>query len=193
MNPVVTSAAAAPKSGRFVLRMPPALHAQLQDAARAGGLSLNAYCVRQLAAAGFGVAGDEDVKSLVTRARTVAGDALVAVVLHGSWVRGEAALASDVDALIVVESRLALSRALYRAWDDEPIAWRGRRVDPHFVHPAAEGRFSGLWAEMALDGLVLFERDWKLSAHLTRIRRAMAAGRLVRRVVHGQPYWTETV
>ena len=191
MNPVVTSAAAAPKSGRFVLRMPPPLHGQLQDAARAGGLSLNAYCVRQLAAAGAGVAGDEDARSLVTRARTVAGDALVAVVLHGSWVRGEATPASDVDALIVVEPSLALSRALYRSWDAHPVTWRGHRVDPHFAHPAAEGRFSGLWAEAALDGLVLFEREWRLSAYLARVRRAIAAGRLVRRVVHGQPYWTE--
>lgn len=188
----MTSAAATPKSGRFVLRMPPALHARLQDAARESGLSLNAYCVRRLAAADPGGAGDEEATSLVARARAVAGDALVAVILHGSWARGEAAPASDVDALIVVESRLALNRALYRAWDAEPVTWRDRRVDPHFVHPAAEGRFSGLWAEMALDGIVLFEREWKVSAYLARVRRAVAAGRLVRRVVHGQPYWTET-
>ena len=181
-----------PKSGRFVLRMPPALHAALQGAARESGLSLNAYCVQQLAAAGLGVAGDEDVTSLVARARAVAGDALSAVILHGSWVRGEATPSSDVDALIVVDSRLALSRALYRAWDAEPVTWRRRRVDPHFVHPAADGTFSGLWAEAALDGLVLFEREWKLSAYLAQVRRAIAAGRLVRRVVHGQPYWTET-
>ena len=58
--------------------------------------------------------------------------------------------------------------------------------------PAAEGRFSGLWAEVALDGLVLLEREWSLSEHLARVRRAIAAGRLVRRVVHGQPYWRET-
>lgn len=192
MNPVVTSAVAPPKSGRFVLRMPPALHARLQDAARECGLSLNAYCVRRLAAAGPGVAGDEEVASLVARARAVAGDALAAVVLHGSWARGEASPGSDVDALIVVDSRLALSRSLYRAWDAEPVTWRDHRVDPHFVHPVGEGRFSGLWAEMALDGIVLFEREWNVSAYLARVRRAIAAGRLVRRVVHGQPYWTET-
>ena len=186
------SAAASPKSGRFVLRMPPALHAALEAAARRSGLSLNAYCVRRLAAAGSGAGGDEEATSLVARACAVAGDALSAVVLHGSWVRGEAASASDVDALIVVDSRLALNRALYRAWDAEPVTWRDRRVDPHFVHPVGEGRFSGLWAEMALDGIVLFEREWKVSAYLARVRRAIAAGRLVRRLVHGQPYWTET-
>ena len=188
----MTSSSGQPKSGRFVLRMPAALHAALDGSARASGLSLNAYCVRQLAAASLGVVGNEDVTSLVARARGVAGEALSAVVLHGSWVRGEATPTSDVDTLIVVDSRLALSRALYREWDAQPVTWRGRRVDPHFVHAAAEGQFSGLWAEMALDGIVLFERDWRLSAHLARIRRAIAAGRLVRHVVHGQPYWTET-
>lgn len=188
----MTSLSDPPKSGRFVLRMPPTLHAALQSAARASGLSLNAYCVRQLEAVGIGVTGDEDATSLVAHARAVAGDSLSAIVLHGSWARGEATASSDVDALIVVDSRLVLSRALYRAWDAEPVTWRGRRVDPHFAHPASEGEFSGLWAEMALDGIVLFERDWKLSARLSRIRRAIAAGRLVRRVVHGQPYWAET-
>ena len=148
--------------------------------------------MRQLAATGLGVVANEDVTSLVARAREVAGEALSAVALHGSWVRGEATATSDVDSLIVVDSRLALNRALYREWDAEPITWRGRRVDPHFVHPAEEGQFSGLWAEMALDGIVLFERDWRLSAHLSRIRLAIAAGRLVRRIVHGQPYWTKT-
>ena len=189
----MTSTRAQPKSGRFVLRMPPSLHSALDGAARASGLSLNAYCVRQLAAAGLGAAGDEDASALVTRARTVAGDALSAVLLHGSWVRGEATLASDVDALIVVDSGLPLNRDLYRRWDTQPITWRGRRMDPHFVHPASEdGQVSGLWAEVALDGIVLYECDWKVSVHLAKIRRAIAAGQLVRRVVHGQPYWTET-
>ena len=187
----MASVAESPRSGRFVLRMPPALHGALQQAARETGLSLNAYCVRRLAAAGSGAAGDEDVAALLARARTVAGDALKAVVLHGSWVRGEAASASDVDALVVVEPRVALTRALYRAWDAAPVTWRGRSVDPHFVHRAVDGKISALWAEAALDGVVLFERDWEMSAYLAGVRHAIAGGRLVRRVVHGQPYWTE--
>ena len=38
---------------------------------------------------------------------------------------------------------------------------------------------------------MLFDRDERLPAYLARGRRAIADGRLVRRVVHGQPYWTE--
>ena len=69
--------------------------------------------------------------------------------------------------------------------------WQGRPVDPHFVHPPDEKVASGLWGEVAVDGIVLFERNWRLSAHLARVRRAIAEGKLVRRLVHGQPYWTE--
>lgn len=181
-----------PKSGRFVLRMPPALHAALDGAAQAGGLSLNTYCVRHLATAGLGIVGDKDVTSLVGHAHAVVGDALSGIVLHGSWIREEATPSSDVDALIVVDSGVVLRRALYRAWDAEPIVtWRSRRLDPHFVHPPEDGEISGLWAEVALDGMVLLDRDWKLAAHLARIRHAIAAGRVVRRVVHGHPYWKE--
>lgn len=92
--------------------------------------------------------------------------------------------------MVVVDRQVALTRALYRAWDRSPVLWEGHRVEPHFVRlPRPESDPSGFWAELALDGVVLFDRDWELSRHLARVRRAIAAGRLVRRVVHGQPYW----
>ena len=187
----MTSHDTAAKSGRFLLRMPPPLHAALEGAARTAGLSLNEYCVRRLATAGLST-GDADAVALVSRAGAVAGDALAGVLLHGSWVRGDATTTSDVDAIVVVEPRVRLNRTLYRTWDEQPVTWQGRRVDPHFVHPAAADAFSGLWAEAAIDGLVLFDRDGRLSASLARVRRAIAEGRFVRRVVHGQPYWVET-
>jgi predicted nucleotidyltransferase len=178
------------RSGRFVLRLPPALHGALQAAARAGGLSLNEYCVRRLAAGGPGLAADESAAALVAAAADLVGDALVAVVVYGSWARNEATATSDLDVLVVVEPRVALTRSLYRKWDKAPVTWHGRLVDPHFVHPP-RGRISGgVWGEVAVDGVVLFERDWRLSADLADIRRSIAAGRLVRRFVHGQPYWT---
>ena len=169
--------------------MPPGLHAALEGAARAAGVSLNEYCVRRLAAAGGGQ-GDGDAAALVSRAAAVAGDGLTGVLLHGSWARGEATPTSDVDALVVVEPCVELRRALYRVWDEHPVRWRGRRVDPHFVHPPGAA-LSGLWAEAAIDGQVLFDRDGALAADLARVRRAIAEGRLARRIVHGRPYWAE--
>ena len=48
------------KSGRFALRMSPALHAALDSAARTAGLSLNAYCVQQLERPGLGAGSDRE-------------------------------------------------------------------------------------------------------------------------------------
>lgn len=175
-------------SGRFLLRMPPALHATLRAAARGAGLSLNEYCVRRLLT---GSVVHDDAAALLSRAGAVAAEHLAAVVLHGSWVRGEAASVSDVDALIVVDSALPLRRSLYREWDHFPVTWGGRPVDPHFIHLPARAALSGLWAEVATHGLTLFDRDGGLDAHLARVRAAIADGRLRRRTAHGQPYWTK--
>ena len=41
----------------------------------------------------------------------------------------------------------------------------------------------------ALPGVVLFESGLRVSAVFARVRRDIAAGRLVRRMAHGQPYW----
>jgi predicted nucleotidyltransferase len=137
------------------------------------------------------LAVDEAAAALVLRAVALAGDALVGVVLYGSWARGDATPASDVDVLVVVEPSVALTRSLYRSWDQAPVRWQGRPVDPHFLHAPMARVSGGVWGEAAIDGIVLFERDYRLSVHLARVRRAIAEGRLVRRLVHGQPYWTE--
>ena len=47
------------------------------------------------------------------------------------------------------------------------------------------------WAEIATDGFVVFERDRQVLRLLAQIRSRIASGGLVRRFVHGQPYWTE--
>jgi uncharacterized protein (DUF1778 family) len=188
----MASSAARRGSGRFLLRLSPDLHARLQAAARAQGLSLNEYCVRRLAAPATGLLLDPDAAAAVTRAEALVGNALEGVIVYGSWTRGEATDRSDVDLLIVVDRRVPLSRAIYRRWDESPVGWHGRAVDPHFVHLPAAGRevTGGAWCEAAIDGVVLFERDDRISARLRQVRRDLAAGRLVRRTVHGQPYWT---
>lgn len=175
-------------SGRFLLRMSPALHDTLRSAAQAAGLSLNEYCVRRLVTGGV---VHEDAAALVSRAAAAVGNGLAAVVLHGSWVRGEATSGSDVDAVIVVDQTVPLRRSLYRSWDERPVAWGGRPVDPHFVHLPGDTAISGLWAEIATDGLTVFDRDGRLGAYLAKVRSAVADGRLRRRTAHGQPYWID--
>lgn len=186
----MASRAPASAPSGLLLRLPPGLHAALRAAAEAAGLSLNEYCVRRLAAPGGFFAIDPDAAAAVERAADLVGDRLVAVVVYGSWPAGQAVASSDVDLLVAVDQAVALTRALYRRWDDAPVRWRGRLVDPHFVHVPAEGDpVSPLWAEVAVTGMVLFERDDRVSRHLMRARQGIAEGRLVRRIAHGQPYW----
>ncbi len=182
--------AAAP-SGRFVLRIEPGLHEALRRAARECHVSLNDYCARRLAAPPGGCDIDEAAHTLA-QATSLFRDALVGVVAFGSWVRGEAGATSDVDLLVVLEERVSLTRDLYRRWDEAPITWAGRPVEPHFVHlPDPRTVTGGVWAEAAIEGVVLFERRLAISRRLAAVRRQILSGRLVRRLVHGQPYWAE--
>jgi predicted nucleotidyltransferase len=178
-------------SGRFVLRLDPALHARLRDAARQTGTSLNAYCADRLARShGSGLSTMPDAVAVTARAVQLFGDRLVAVAAYGSWARGDAVAASDVDLLIVLEPDARLGRELYRRWDEEPMEWSGRTVEPHFVTLAPPDRtVAGVWAEVALDGIVLLDPELRLSARLVQVRHDIVAGRIVRRLSHGQPYW----
>ncbi|HEX6694890.1 MAG TPA: hypothetical protein VF035_09360 [Longimicrobiales bacterium] len=68
----------------------------------------------------------------------------------------------------------------------------GYPVEPHFVRlPGEDDRVTGLWAEVAVEGAVIFDPALRLSRWLGRVRRAIGDGRMVRRSAHGQPYWSE--
>jgi hypothetical protein len=188
---MVTRRTASDVSGRFLLRVQKNVHARLQKAARALGVSLNEYCVRRLAVPGAAVLVENGATAAVEWPLAQFGDGLVGVLVYGSFVRGDATSASDVDLLVVVSPSVPLTRALYRTWDTAPPLWAGRTMDPHFVHLPRDGRtVAGAWCEAAIDGVVLFERDGVVTRHLVAVRGAIASGRLVRRSAHGQPYWT---
>jgi predicted nucleotidyltransferase len=177
-------------SGRFVLRAGSGLHGALRAAAREQGLSLNEYCVRRLAAPGPAIALPA-AEAAVRWATGALGRNVVGVVLFGSWARDEATAGSDVDLLVVLDEQAPLTRQLYRLPGASDLVWGERPLEPQFAHLPPVGEIAGgLWAEVALDGLVLFERELRLSRRLARIRRDIAEGRLVRRTAHGQPYWT---
>jgi predicted nucleotidyltransferase len=186
-------------SGRFLLRLDPGLHAALREAARAHDVSLNEYCAQKLTAPLGSLATLAVATTTVRRAAALAGEDLLAVIAFGSWARGEEGESSDLDVLIVVADGVALNRELYRRWDlessrevDLDARGDGRSVDPHFAHlPDPDTASPGLWGEVAIDGIVLFERDLTLSRRLAEIRRRIAEGRLVRRFAHGQPYWLD--
>ncbi|WP_420462559.1 hypothetical protein [Candidatus Palauibacter sp.] len=134
---------------------------------------------------------DEEASGLIGRAARLLGESLVGVVAFGSWTRGESRAASDFDVLLIAEECVPITRELYRRWDSEPaLHWRGHEVEPDFVHLPAEGAVpSGMWAEVATDGVVLHERGPEVSERLAGIRGMISAGRISRRRVHGQSYW----
>lgn len=181
-------------SGRFLLRLDPRQHAALRHAARSVGLSLNDHCARKLALSAGCLGGPGASAAIVTRAAELFAEDLIGVVAFGSWARGEATERSDVDALVVLAERVGLARKLYRDWDEGPVQCDGHPVEEHFVHlPGAEETVAGLWAEVAIDGIVLFDPALVVSRRLAAIRRDIARGRIVRRTVHGQPYWVSEV
>lgn len=178
-------------SGRFLLRLSPGLHGALRSAADEVGLSLNEYCARKLAAPG-GKVSDPGAE-VIARAAGQFGEDLLGVLVFGSWARGDASEGSDVDLLVVVGPDVAIVRSLYRAWDEAApaeLTWDGRRLEVHFVRSPEPGEVpTSLWAEAAVDGIVLFERGLDLSRRLIDIRRRITAGVVRRRRAHGQPYW----
>ncbi len=180
----------APCSGRFLLRIEPGLHAALRSAASAAGISLNEHCARKLAAPVGDLAAFDLAAAAVRRAAAVAGGSLIGVVAFGSWARHELHDLSDVDLLVVIDDSLALARSLYSRWDEDPLIADNHRVEPHFVHlPKTAPDAVGLWAEAAVDGIVLFARDLGIASLLAALRRQIADGRVRRRTAHGQPYW----
>jgi len=177
-------------SGRFVLRLDPALHARLREDARRQGKSLNACCADRLAQGRAGLSSSGAAAAVVNRARLLMGGALVGIVAYGSWAHGETVVTSDVDVLVVLETRTPIRRALYRRWDEAPVEWEGREVEPHFVAlPGPDDPVAGLWTEAAIDGIVLCDDTLRVSARLVRVRHDVLEGRIVRRTSHGQPYW----
>jgi hypothetical protein len=176
-------------SGRFVLRIDPGLHAALRSAAEGAGMSLNEYCARKLASGGVALSPAVEV---VSRAVSLLGARLRGVLVFGSWARGEAVAGSDVDVLIVVDDAVALTRRLYHEWDETSLDWEGHPVEAHIVHLPGPGvRLSGLWAEAAVDGMVLYDPGLDVSRRLVEIRDRIASGEMARRRVHGQRYWVE--
>ena len=185
-----TAARNARPSGRFLLRVDPALHALLKSSARELGLSLNDLCARKLTVPVDAAALTDDGAAVVHRAVGLYGPRLEGVIVFGSWARGEAADGSDVDLLVVLGREIPLTRGLYAPWDAGPATWDGRPVEVHLAHlPPPAQPSSSIWAEVALDGLIVFERGRRVSACLAAVRREIAAGRFVRRISQGQPYW----
>ena len=191
-------------SGKFVIRMPAALHARLKDEARRTGQSLNQLCIAKLQArepsiAGFGTAtvqtgiiSPDFLDKIIQQWQ----EDLVGVVLFGSAARGDATEDSDIDLLLVMRPQVKILRSLYRVWEQFCRERAGAQdlssISPHFVSlPGSVREAGGLWYEAAIDGIGLWERDRQVSRFLGSVREAMGQGKIQRRMLHGSPYWVK--
>ena len=178
-------------SGRFLLRLPAALHDRLTRSARARGISLNEHCIRSLAGSEAGAAGP--LVDAVARALTEHGTAVVGIAVFGSYARGEAGPSSDVDLLVVLSPEVEITRRLYDSWDGDDLRVAGHRVEPHFVRMrSGDDEVSGFWAEIALDAAIVYDPELALARELSRVRRALVSGDLVRRTSGPRSWWSAT-
>ncbi len=166
-------------SGKFVLRTGARLHQQLKELARQEGVSLNQICVERL---------------LQSRAKSPAQIfgklpfQPLGVLQYGSVSRGEAATNSDIDWLLVVPDDVAIDRALYDVVDQLKLPQK--KISLHLSHlPDEERGYSNFWLELAIDAEVLWDDSGVIHRSLIGVRRAIAAGKYLRFLTHGQPYW----
>jgi len=191
----------------LLLRIPLSLHQRLKQEARTADVSLNKHCHALLNRK----AGDASVASnpgasthaagpsrritplneLTAKVVETWGGEIEGLVLFGSFARGRQTANSDIDLLVVLNSDVTLDRDVYSRW--EIHKFDGREVAPLFVRiPRKEESVGGLWFEVALDGIVLYDRDLRLSRFLSRVRDLVAAGTVQRKITHGHPYWVHS-
>lgn len=183
-------------SGKFVLRIPEKFHAFLQKEATTKKISLNQHCNDRLLG-GLGISDpgfDAILVEALFEAIRIHGQELEGIVLFGSWARGEQVEGSDIDLLIVLRQGIKIRRELYRKWEKVEAQIGsdslGLALEPSLVAlPHPEQGFSGLWAEISIDGIILFDRSQKIRQTLCRVRQAIAEGTLRRERAHGQNYW----
>jgi predicted nucleotidyltransferase len=117
-------------------------------------------------------------------------DDLVAVVLFGSRARGDANEASDWDLMIIArnlpdqvfERHLVLKTML-------PIAWRGITAILAKTPQEFEARLPGLYLDIALDGIVLYDTHEYIAERLARLRRLIQKKGLRRELSQRDMVW----
>lgn len=188
------------KLQRFLARMPIQLFNALRQHAGAQEESINSALVQLLEKA----LQTEALSIKVTLAPALAralrsvkqlfGAELLGVVLFGSTARGEDRPGSDVDILLVLNSKRQLNRELYDQVYASLLESDKDKAAPHLsLHlinlPENDTAVDGFLLEVALEGIVLFERDFLVSRFFIKLRKMITVGYFVRETLYGHPYW----
>lgn len=181
----------ASKKEALFLRLEPALIGNLKKLSEKDGLSLNAYCSSALERSisrDIGIVSSR-YDSVVRDAKDFFGDHLRAVILFGSKARGDSTSESDTDFLFVVDNEVRIQRATYTNFENSKTL--ADEVSIHIVNlPLSYEALSGLWCEIALEGIMLFDKNLNVSGFLLEIRRMILEGVYLARYSHGHRYWT---
>lgn len=172
-------------SGKFVLRVSPLFHKQLKEEAQSQKLSLNDWIVKKLMSSN-GVQSSEVVLKTI---QNCFDGKMIGIVQFGSTVRGDQKTNSDIDLLIVLKNNQEITRSLYTVWDEKVAPTLGNKYSPQFSHLTELERVSSLWLEIAMEGIVLLDENNLIKNHIIEIRRKIAAGKYLRKLAHGHPYW----
>ncbi|GEM_PF-1068566 len=181
-------------SGKFVLRIPPALHSNLSFESHKRGLSLNQYCLEILesrfkkASAGLSSLLPHS-KKISTKLHQKFGATFLGIIFFGSRVTGQSTENSDLDLLIVLDDSVLLKRSLYQWWDEQHFE-SPYPVNPHFVKLPSEVRQAGgIWLEAASSGKIFLDPKKKLSGFIKKLLEAIEKDYVQRAWSHGHPYW----
>lgn len=177
-----------------MLRIEPDLHQKLTDMAKAQSLSLNNTCLKLLKL-GLSIQEQRPVsipnqEAVIKKLKKKFENKLLGVILFGSFARGEQTEVSDIDILIVLDKCVPIVRELYRWWDENIVISSDHEVNPHFVNFPDPGlSVSGIWLEVAQDGIILFDLANKIKNILQKLQRLIEKGDVRRYVSNGHAYW----
>lgn len=176
---------------KILVRTDRLLHRRLLNHAKVNQQSLNELCLERLSIpSSLEGRAHELGRHVVAKADLIFKGALKGVIFYGSQARKEGRKDSDWDFLVVIDESIDLKREIYRKWDNLWPLELSQKVEVHFAQtPKSTAVATGFWSEIALDGIVLFERDFAVSLHLIRIRHEIANGVIMRQTIHGQSYW----
>ncbi len=177
-------------ASQILIRVHRQLHQQLLAQAKDSGLSLNEFCIERLHVPSSLHGQPPLLGDVLEESDRFFGKHLLGLLLYGSRARGDAHSGSDWDFLMVIDDAKPLNRQLYRQWEEQTVHRLPPAIEVNFVHkPSTLRTATGFWSEVALDGIVLYERTFTVSKYLNHVRRCIADGRIVRRTSHGQSYW----
>ncbi|MFQ6014672.1 MAG: nucleotidyltransferase domain-containing protein [Anaerolineae bacterium] len=114
---------------------------------------------------------DRFLRDVVAVFKEHLGPDLIALVLYGSWARGETRPGSDVD-LLLIARHLPSNRFERAAYVHSPVTGQfERRISVLAKEPAEfEGHFPSLYLDIGLDGVILYDSDEYMVSKLARIR-----------------------